>query len=126
MNPVSFLSYWVTNSLFLYLAFLVFPNIIVLGNNVRSPTVAALASGLLLTIIIGLVPYVAKKANLKIKKESQLGMVYFVVNVLGIWLIARGATVIGFGITAFWVAIILGFIVNLLQWGVWKATAKKS
>lgn len=126
MNSVAFISLWVTNSLFFYIAFLVFPDALVLGNNIRSPIVASLLSGLLLTLIVGIVPSVLKMANLKVKEEQKMAFIYFVFNALGIWLIARMATITGFGISTFWVALVLAFVVNFLQWGVWKATSGKT
>ncbi len=126
MNVVSLLSFWVTNSLFFYLAFLVWPNGVVLGNNIRSPLVSSILSGLLLTVVIIVVPYLLKVANMKVKEEMKLGLIYLVANTIGIWLIARMATFTGFGISAFWVAFILAVVVNFLQWGVWKATAAKA
>lgn len=125
MNAVSFLSFWITNSLFFYLAFLVAPGAIVLGNNIRSPVVASMLSGFLLTVITALIPTILKTTGTKIKGEGKLFSVYLIFNVAGIWVIARMATFTGFGISSFWVAIVLGVIVNFLQWGVWKTTAKQ-
>lgn len=126
MNLTSFLSFWITNSLFFYLAFLVWPQSVVLGNEVRSPIVAAMLNGFLLTLIVVVVPYILKLINIKVKQEGERALVYFVFNAIGIWILARLAKVTGFGITAFWVALILGAVVNLLQWGVWKTMGKKS
>lgn len=126
MNAVSFVSFWVSNSLFFYLAFLIWPGALVLGNNIRSPIVSSLLSGLILTLILSSVPFILKKSNLKVKDEMKMALVYFIFNAVGIWLIARMATVTGFGISGFWVALVLAFIVNFIQWGVWKATGAKT
>lgn len=126
MKTVFFLSLWVTNSLFFYLAFLIWPTSVVLGNDIRSPIVAAMLNGFLLTFLTMLVPLVMKIVKIKTKKEGELAFIYFIFNVIGIWVLARLATFTGFGITAFWVALILAAFVNLLQWAIMKTTVKKS
>lgn len=126
MNAVFFLGFWIVNSIFFYLAFLVWPSAIVLGNNIRSPIVASMLSGFLLTIVVALAPPIMKLTGLKIKEESKQALFYLIFNVVGIWLIARMATFTGFGIVSFWVAVVLGVAANFLQWGVWKITLKKA
>ncbi len=125
MNLINFLSFWVTNSLFFFLVSLIWPQAVVLGNNVRSPITAALISGFLLTFIITIVPYLLKVLGYKIKKGKQLTLVYFVANSGGIWLIARMAKFIGFGISVFWVALMLAVLISLLQWLTGKYATKK-
>ncbi len=125
MNAISFVSFWVFNSLYFYLAFLIFPGEIVLGNNIRSSVVASMLAGFLLTIILCLVPLIMKIKGVKLKEEKQQALIYLVFNVVGIWVIARMAFFTGLGVSSFWVAIILGLVANFLQWGVWKLTTKQ-
>lgn len=125
MNLLTFMFYWVTNSLFFYLAFLVWPTSVVLGNDIRSPVAAAMLNGFLLTLVITAVPLILKTVNFKVKKGNEQTIIYFVFNTVGIWILARLAIFTGFGITAFWVAIILGFGVNLLQWVIGKSINKQ-
>lgn len=126
MNAVFLISLWVTNSIFFYLAFLLWPSAVVLGNNIRSPIVASMLSGFLLTVVVALAPPIMRLTGLKIKEESKQALFYLIFNVVGIWLIARLATFTGFGVVSFWVAVALGIVVNFLQWGVWKTTLKKT
>lgn len=126
MNIIVFLCFWVTNSLFFYLASLFWSTAVVLGNNIRSPFIAAIMSGFILTLVITLVPFILKSAGYKIKKEKEQAAVYFIFNAIGIWLIAKLANFLGFGIKAFWVALILAAVVNLLQLLVWKYIVKQN
>ena len=124
MNAVTFLSFWITNSVFFYIAYIVVPNLLVLGNNVRSPVIASMASGFLLTIFLAITPIILNLLNVKIKNENNMTFVYLVVNIIGIWAIARLALFTGFGISSFWVAILLGTVMVFLQGPVWKISSK--
>lgn len=125
MNLLIFISFWVSNSLFFYLAFLVWPGSVVLGNDIRSPVAAAMLNGFLLTIVIAALPLILKTVNFKVKTGTEQTIIYLVFNTVAIWVLAHLATFTGFGITAFWVAIVLGFGINLLQWAIDKAINNK-
>lgn len=125
MNAVTVLSFWITNSLFFYIAYIVVPNLLVLGNNIRSPVIASMLAGFLLTIFLAIAPIVLDLFNVKIKNDNNMTFMYLSVNVIGIWLIARLAVLTGFGISSFWVAIFLGTIMVFLQGPVWKIAGRK-
>lgn len=125
MNAVTILSFWVTNSIFFYIAFLILPNLLVLGNNIRSPVIASMLGGFLLTIFLALVPILLDLFRIKINTENNMIIAYLVVNIVGIWVIARFADFTGLGISSFWVAVLLGTIMVFLQGPVWKMSSKQ-
>ncbi len=119
-NYILFISIAVVNAVVLYVGSMFFPSDIVLGNSNLSPILAAFVTGLLLSAIIGLPEPIMKASNVKIKNEMHLALVYLVFNILGLWVLARLANYVGFGVTSYIVVIVLGLILNMLQYGVWK------
>lgn len=120
-----FAGFWIINSLVLWILSLIWPSFVVFGNSNFNPVVAVIWTGFLLTIIITAVQPVLQQLKIKIPKEYQMGLMYSVVNVLSLWILARWLQpVTGFGIGAFYVAIVLGIITNFAQWGFWKLLVK--
>lgn len=110
----------IVNAVVLYAGSIFFPTDIVLGNSILSPILAALVTGVLLSAIMGLPEPIIKALNVKIKNEMHLALVYLVFNILGLWILARLANYSGFGVSSYIVVIVLGLILNMLQYGVWK------
>lgn len=108
------------NAIVLYVGSILFPAQIVLGNYTLPPILAALATGVLLTGVMALTESIIKYFKLKIKKEMHFAMVYLAGNILGLWVLARLANYTGFGVSSYVVVIILGLLLNTLQYGVWK------
>jgi uncharacterized membrane protein YvlD (DUF360 family) len=120
-----FVGFWVINLLVLYLGYMVGTGSIVLGNASLTPVSAAIITGLLLTIIIFLVQPVLDILKIKAGDEKSLNLIYLVLNIVGLWVLARLAAYTGFGIVRFWVAIILGIIVTFFQLAFEKYLVKK-
>lgn len=108
------------NAVILYVGSILFPTQIVLGNYTLPPILAALTTGVLLTGVMAFTESAIKYYKLKIKKEMQLAMVYLVGNILGLWVLARLANYTGFGVSSYMVVIVLGIVLNTLQYVVWK------
>lgn len=123
-KDVSLLQYYfvigVVNAIAIYLTPNFFPGSVVLGTSTIPPVVAVIISGVLLTLVVSLVDPLMKQAKLKVTNELLWGAIYGIVNIIAVWVIARGAVYTGMGITSFFVAVMLGIILMLLQWGVWK------
>lgn len=115
-----YLAIGAVNAIVIYLAPSVLTDGVVLGTNTIPPVVAALIAGVVLTLVVSLVDPILKQAKLKVTNEWVWGAIYGVVNIVTVWAIARGAVYTGVGITSFFVAIMLGIVLLLLQWGVWK------
>ena len=115
-----YLAIGVVNALVIFLAPSLLTDGVVLGTNTIPPVVAALIAGVVLTLVVSLVDPLLKQAKLKVTNEWVWGTIYGLVNIITVWAIARGAVYTGVGITSFFVAVVLGIVLMLLQWGVWK------
>lgn len=121
-----FLSFWLVNSIIFYFAPYVFVGLVVTGNARLGPFMAAVVSGFILTVVDVVTTPVFESLKIKLKDEWQWALAYLFVNVLGVWVIARYADLTGVGIASAWVAVIMGVIFNLAQWGTWKLLGDKS
>lgn len=113
----SYLTLLAVNMLIVYLASLLFPAHIVLGNFAHSPWWGLCLSmsklTLISTIVIPLVYYHEWQRGKQYTPKEWM-TIYLVVDVIAIWLIARFATHFGFGISHWYVALLLG---AALDWG---------
>jgi hypothetical protein len=107
---------WLINSILILLANYFWPTNYVLGNAVIPPVYAALFAGFLLTIFCRAMKPVIKRLIVKERSRYVMFGVYWFVNFAGIWIIARLSFLSGFGISAFYYAIVLGFAANFGQW----------
>ena len=126
MQLLSFLGLWLVNVLVLLLAWLLGGQIVVLGNVIWPPIMAVLITSLLLSVIIALVKPVFEAVKIKVRNENYWILVYLAANIVGLWVLARLAAYTGFGIVRFWVAIVLGIIITILQWAFDKYLLKKA
>lgn len=117
---ILFIGIALVNAIVLYAGYMLFPDFIVLGNSSLSPFLATLLTAMLLSSIMTQPEPILKALKLKFKNEIQLGLVYLVANIIGLWVLARLASFIGFGVSSFVVVVILGFVLNLIQYLVWK------
>lgn len=115
----------VANALVLYIASMILPAMVVLGNAGLSNFMAAILTAILLTILLYLVKPILKVANVKVKGNMAINVTYGAANIVGLWVLAKMAVYTGFGITGFAVAITLGIILSVVQFGVWKMIGEK-
>ncbi len=115
----------VVNAIVLYVGSMLFPTDLVLGNNILSPVLAALVTGTILSAVMALLEPILKSLKLKIKNEMHLALVYLVFNILGLWVLAKLANYSGFGVSSYMVVVVLGLVLNTLQYGVWKMLDSK-
>lgn len=121
----TFLLFWLINSGVFYAAPLFFSDLVVTGNERLAPFLASLISGFILAVAGMLTMPTFTSLKVTFKDKWQWGLVFFFVNVVGVWVIARYADLTGVGIANAWVAVGLGFILNMFQWGVWTLVDKK-
>lgn len=120
-----FAGYWIINSLILWILSLIWPGFVVFGNANFNPVAAIIWTGLLLTVVVSAIQPVMEQLKIKLEKEVYMGIIYLVVNVVALWVLARWLQAIsGFGIGAFYIAIVVGIVTNFAQWGFWKLTSK--
>lgn len=113
------------NFVALYVVSLVFPNSLVIGNAQLAPVYALAISSLVLTLLLSLVGPAINSLKIKIKGNAKLSIVYTLVNIVSLWIIARGANYTGLGISSFYVAIALGLLLSVLQYIAWKKLFEK-
>ncbi len=113
---VRYLLIWAINSSLILLANKYWPSNYVLGNAVIPPIYAAIFAGFLLTVFDKAMKPIIKKAIVKERGRYIMFGIYWLVNSVGIWIIARLSFLSGFGISAFYFAIALGFVASLGQW----------
>ncbi len=113
---IRYLVIWAINTGVIMLANKYWPSNFVLGNAVIPPVYAAIFAGLLLTIFDKAIKPVVKKLNVKERGRIVMLGIYWLVNFLGIWIIARLSFLSGFGISAFYYGMILALFASLGQW----------
>lgn len=120
-----FLAFWLVNSLIFYFAPFVLNGMVVVGNVRLASFMASVISGFLLTLAVSVTMPIFTSLKIKLTDEWQWALAYLFVNVVALWVIARYADLTGFGISNAWVAIILGVVFNLAQWGTWRLVDPK-
>ena len=113
------------NAVIIYLAGILFPQNVAIGNTSVESWASILVTALLVTVVLMLVEPSLKALKIKVSNSAHIGIIYGIVNILALWILARGANWTGFGITSLWVAVILGLVLNLAQFVIWKDTMVK-
>ena len=121
-----FFVFWLVNSFIFYFAAFVLVGLVVIGNARLTAFMASVISGFLLALADVAIMPVCNSLSIKLKDEWQWVLVYLFINVLGVWVIARYADLTGVGITNAWMAVFLGIVLNLGQWGAWKLISKQT
>lgn len=110
----------VATAIVLYVANLFFGKSFEFGNAVLGPVQALLYSSVLVSLVSSLVSQVEKE--MKVSKEMRF-VIYWVVNTLTLWVLARTylSGPVGIGVSAFWISVVVGFVLGLVQYGVLDA-----
>ncbi|OGK14924.1 hypothetical protein A3H80_01880 [Candidatus Roizmanbacteria bacterium RIFCSPLOWO2_02_FULL_37_19] len=118
--------YFIVNFVILYLAFLYGSDYIVFGRLEIGSLQAVLTSAFGIAIAIMLLDLIVYDFKIKIPAEKYI-LAEVLVNIGALYLLARTPlqNSVGVGIVAFWVAIVLGLILSLAQYGVKRMTDKK-
>lgn len=106
------------NAVVLFLANMVFPTQVVLGTLALSPLWAIVHSmGALALLNTFSIPFVHVYENKRGKMFSPMEwmLAYFVINLAGIWVIARFPDQFGFGVTSWMVVGVLAVALDFLQ-----------
>lgn len=111
-----FVLVWLANSLLIYLAATVYPSNFALGTAFVPTGIAPLAAGLVLTLICKVGKGLVKSLGVELKGRYSKFLYYWLVNSIGIWVVARFSTYTGLGISAYYWAVGLGFVASILQW----------
>lgn len=114
----SYLALLLANSVVIYLASVVFPLYVVLGTFSLTAGWSLLHSMIFLTLLnVGFIPFVHEYEHTsgKMLKNTQWMALYFVINFVGVWVIARFSDQVGFGISSWLVAAVLAVVLNIVQ-----------
>ena len=115
---INFFVFFVVNVIVLTLANILFPEQVVLGTWGISRNWAIIHSmGTLAMINAFAIPVIQEQIKKKKKKLSDkewMG-VSCLINAVGFWVVARGASQLGMGIRSWRVAVVLGLVVTMIQ-----------
>ena len=121
-KAVSFLTFWVVNTVVLLGANAIFGGNVVVGNQSISTGLSAIFAGLILTALIPLAPIAVGKSGFKIKNQNVWPAIFLVSNVVVLWILKRLAVVTGFGISSILWVIILAIVITFVEIAVAKTT----
>lgn len=115
---INYFAFFLVNSLVIYLANQFYPQQVVLGtlciNNLWAVIHSMSTLALINTLAIPLVRELEKKQN-RVLSTFEWFVIYFLINLAGIWVIGRFAEQLGLGIASWLVAAVLALILDLLQ-----------
>jgi len=121
-KAVSFLTFWVVNTVVLLVANSIFGGNVVVGNQSISTGLSAIFAGLILTALIPLAPKAVEKSGYKIKNQNIWPAIFLSLNIVTLWILKRLAVVTGFGISSILWVIILAIIITFVELAVAKTT----
>ena len=124
---IIFILVYILNAVVIYLAHLILPHQIVLGAK-DIPLLWALKQSAIYTAILDMlaIPVMEYVQQLqgKVLTSNAWMIAYLIVNFAGLWALSRYSNLIGLGISAWWVVLILAAILDFLQGAVIMATMK--
>ena len=121
-KAVSFLTFWVVNTVVLLIVNAIFGGNVVVGNQSISTGLSAIFAGLVLTALIPLAPIAVEKSGYKIKNQNVLPAIFLASNVVVLWVLKRLAVVTGLGISSILWVIILAITITFVELAVAKTT----
>jgi hypothetical protein len=120
--------FWFVNAVVLGVTAQVFPSSVIFGNEFvpawMSLSVVSLVLSVLCVALMPVFEKVAKQEHIKLKTAHWM-VLYYVVNTILIWMLARLAGILGFGIVSWHVAILLGFVLDFAQGFAYNFVASK-
>lgn len=120
-----FILCWIHNSVLIYLASQVYKGKFVLGTKSLSLITAVIVSGFLVSLLLEAGSYgLAKIKGLKIEGLKRIP-VFYILNFVSLWLVARIAPYSGFGVVRFTWLLLLGIFTTLVQILVSKSYKKE-
>ena len=121
-KAVSFLTFWVVNTVVLLIVNAIFGGNIVVGNQSISTGLSEIFAGLVLTALIPLAPKAVEHTGFKIKNQNVWPVIFFSLNIVTLWILKRLAVVTGLGIASILWVIILAIIITFVELAVAKTT----
>ena len=120
-----FIPIWLVNAAVIYLASLFYSQDVVLGNAFLPNWIALILVSLILTLILTQVKPVTVALKIKSKSKITIGIISLAVNIVVLWLLARLAIYTGFGVSSVFAVLILGIVLEIVQYGVMRILSGK-
>ena len=114
-----FISFWILDSLLLYLASVVYPAAYTLGTFRLSTLWAAIVAGFIWTALVWFSEPIVSIVKLKVTDKMKM-VFYLFANFVSLWLVARIAFFSGFGVASFVWVFVLALVANFVQYFVMK------
>ena len=121
-KAVSFLTFWVVNTVVLLIVNAIFGGNVVVGNQSISTGLSAIFAGLVLTALIPLAPKAVEQTGYKIKNQNVWPAIFLSLNIVTLWILKRLAVVTGLGVASILWVIILAIIITFVELAVAKTT----
>lgn len=115
---INFVVMYLVNILVVYVAHLVFPNHVVLGNDQVTRNWSLVLAGLTFTTAITfLIPFIQRYEFMrgKLFSMNEWMALYAVINAGALWLVTRFAEQLGWGVSSWVVVVILALLLDFLQ-----------
>lgn len=123
-KTLSFLTIWVGLTISLLILSVILGGNLVLGNmNITKP-VAGLTFGLILTIVSFAVVLIASKLNIGVKDEKAWAVIFFIANIVVIWILKRLATITAVGVSSIFFVAIMAAVITLVERLLYKYSQK--
>ena len=112
---IRFLGIWIATSITALVLSYILGNNLVLGNASISQAFASVVFGLILTIVFFIVGPLSKKLDVKVKDERAWTAIFFVINIVTIWILKRLADFTGVGISNILIVLVVGALVTVVE-----------
>ena len=112
---IRFLGIWIATSITALVLSYILGNNLVLGNASISQAFASVVFGLILTIVFFIVGPLSKKLDVKVKDERAWTAIFFVINIVIIWILKRLADFTGVGISNILIVLVVGALVTVVE-----------
>ena len=125
-NHIIYISYWLVNAVVFYFVYRIFPQHFVLGNWKFFPVEGAIYSSFWLTFFVWTVWDFLHARGIKASVGVAANFYFWLINAVGILIVARFSQFLGLSISGFIWAIICGGIANVVQRFVWGLVTRRS
>ncbi|KKR27758.1 MAG: hypothetical protein UT61_C0067G0004 [Candidatus Woesebacteria bacterium GW2011_GWA1_39_8] len=120
-----FLVFWIVNAALLYLANMLMPRSVALGNSIFKPYQAVVFSAFIWDFVLWYTEPVLKDMELATKSPMAMMVNYLAINFATLWFIARFSFITGIGIGSFVQVLVLAIVGNFVQYAAWQYMDKK-
>jgi hypothetical protein len=125
-NHLLYFTYWLFNSVVLYVFGLIFPTNVVLGNWRFSPIEAAIYAGFWVTFFVWVLWDFAIAKGIKFDTGIVTLGYFWSANIFAFWIVSRFSQYAGLGITSYLWALAIGIVAYVTQRLAWSLIVGRS